>query len=1303
LAPITPLSPYFRPAAALRPEEEPEPPLPEYFTNVHVSHRLPRLVDESRMEVLTAAAEKLALVPPPIPSRAPPPIPINLRPSSLPTNDDLKIPPPVPPMTSDVKDALVEMMDVERPFPDGDVFKVIANAPPDDRKAGYHETLHINFLVDPHLQMQLGKLYPGMKFNPTPGSTTHTHPLLALERRFSERYIISALKCPPEQTIIDIGGNAQRHFAAKRRNVWCCCPLLDPDDVVRQSRYSKDWKTWCSHKFQDCNCRVPYAYISIHSLYYLSPEDVLESVHSCTLRTHFAAVHIFDNAYGSYYNGEAVYHVSTAGLVTMSVPGNNHPYQHSACMWWRDGYFVKDGRAMAWSLTVSVHNTSIYKFVAAPNNLTIRTIQTYSTLTTAIRDVNHYGPIKFSGNVFRDLPDKVQVDLVPVYFSAATYMSYGTYILVCPDSTAYNFVLPKPLIREAAGLIIGEIRDLGSWNRLLRHVKTRIGNYDIPPEILDESILLSTLYGFTCTLELENQVLIARNKSIAPNGLADVTNTLNENKMQDLTLPVVGALTTTSLGFGACAYYAPSVRWFAFSLFSITGSLAFAMYVRSRYKSDQKLCNLQRGLDVHRTSHESYPVTGYLCFSGIPYSFKTIDTLKFNKLIRPYCRLSLSNNLTKERGGSVTLAVGIFQPDKLPVVYGPSQHNLTQAVAGRIVGPRPDRLLLDPKGDIWKAYVNFCEDHDNIQFMYGNQYDTPVNARSFYCHVDVTVFRAWFQRFNKSAKLKIIEGEIEAQIPVDYRKACSMGIFVKGEKTLHSDPTVVKCADPRAISTRKPTYNYILGAFCWLMNKKMAQLWHRKHFITYTSGMNAEALGHHISMTHYHHPHRSDADIVRCDQSLHAEFLERRVDRYKDRGLPLEGEMLLRSDISKRGASDGVVYSSDGNVGSGSPDTMLGNTEDNASAQCFTVCVSNGEFSLRKFVTEHDYRLTLLSDDSIDSAAKAYEFNPNIMSALGLKIERNIRKDHRDLEFCSGYVWPTDSGHVYTVKPGRALAKSGFYLDLHPKNALATHAQTVNQYRVNYSFVPFMGAYFSHQHKLCAGAKGKFVRTRDHWMYNFNIHNAGTIHKSIPQTYDMFYHLYGLDQLAIEKMLSWLATITSLPAVLSTPETRAIVQRDCESNEQITNFLCLSAADLTQIAQFIYLPMTLFESFRLTFNDICYHSVGLVQIYDLIKRPFPPRDYLFQDYFYFMGGFVLCEELFKKISIFSIPIGVVFFLIFESTVKLLTRNATPVQLIAPTLLHLVTWKLPIVPAVIVHFIWNTTVMVFDGLVHYKPP
>jgi hypothetical protein len=203
----------------------------------------------------------------------------------------------------------------------------------------------------------------------------HSHPCLALERSVVRDHILFTL-CKGNKRILDIGGSPT-YNAKYKKFVRSVSPLVLRDDYHRCKGI--DPTLFCNCLWKDCMCehfgedQQPDVSISIHSLYYLTPEEVAKAVVSTSTHTHYAAVHMFDKSHGKIH--EAEYHIRD-NKVSMTVPGNLSSYVHDDMSWLRDLPCIKttdlSGKKklfIVWTPILTIGNTTILEFNACPTEI----------------------------------------------------------------------------------------------------------------------------------------------------------------------------------------------------------------------------------------------------------------------------------------------------------------------------------------------------------------------------------------------------------------------------------------------------------------------------------------------------------------------------------------------------------------------------------------------------------------------------------------------------------------------------------------------------------------------------------------------------------------------------------------------------------------------------------------------------------------------------------------------------------------------------------------------------------------------
>jgi hypothetical protein len=333
----------------------------------------------------------------------------------------------------------------------------------------------------------------------------HSHPISAIERRVVEDLVIKNLK--PNIKIIDIGGNPVRHYGRGRKNIHSCCPILDEADEVRsEHNASMPAASYCDHTVQDCTCFSPDEvdiYLSVQSIYYISPEDIVDLVHESKGRKLIAIVHNFDNIHGKFNMDECTYRSFRCPghedrWISMSVNGNVSPYEHSACDWLqqRKGYNAKNGRCIVWDYR-TYGSVRVYTIIPTT---TITKISTNKLpLSTAMNTLTKENEIMYrpeqlamfeSNNLFKAQLQEVKYKLI----------NWGK--LVYLDDDEYTTV-EKTAIYEVSLKLAGKERNKASFQLAYNYAVRALSKHAITAEDATKIVALTAAIGLVLRLETD--------------------------------------------------------------------------------------------------------------------------------------------------------------------------------------------------------------------------------------------------------------------------------------------------------------------------------------------------------------------------------------------------------------------------------------------------------------------------------------------------------------------------------------------------------------------------------------------------------------------------------------------------------------------------------------------------------------------------------------------------------------------------------------------------------------------------------
>jgi len=225
----------------------------------------------------------------------------------------------------------------------------------------------------------LKKDFPHLNIRDRTRLAPNSHATCAFYRNEIEEEILSLIR--PGQVVLDVGGNPIRHHHKRRHNIYSLCPLLEAEDYARQAKRAAHFARvpqphpYCNHQMEDkCNCFQPRhpridVMISIDSIYYLKPDDIIDVMHHHQVTTLFAALHAYPHAEGHSMDGEHRYVRVQPDVVEVTVPGSPK-FTNSTCDWiWSSNYHSNGALGLTWSPhRLTSQNYGIMRFTICPHN-----------------------------------------------------------------------------------------------------------------------------------------------------------------------------------------------------------------------------------------------------------------------------------------------------------------------------------------------------------------------------------------------------------------------------------------------------------------------------------------------------------------------------------------------------------------------------------------------------------------------------------------------------------------------------------------------------------------------------------------------------------------------------------------------------------------------------------------------------------------------------------------------------------------------------------------------------------------------
>jgi len=201
----------------------------------------------------------------------------------------------------------------------------------------------------------------------------NAHPFCAAMRAIGEAWALNELIgelgyidsniIGESNCILDVGGAVNRHHQQRRDYVWSCVPDVDGADLYR--RFTFRGNKYCGHKWHSCACQKFLASMSVHSLYYVDPNDML----NCMLLkqaypVHYALVHMYPDQEGEIMMGEMKYRKSADGNLHVRAVGNLKEYVHPVNDWMAIGQYNGVNGTLVWESLRSFGDSVVLRFVA---------------------------------------------------------------------------------------------------------------------------------------------------------------------------------------------------------------------------------------------------------------------------------------------------------------------------------------------------------------------------------------------------------------------------------------------------------------------------------------------------------------------------------------------------------------------------------------------------------------------------------------------------------------------------------------------------------------------------------------------------------------------------------------------------------------------------------------------------------------------------------------------------------------------------------------------------------------------------
>ena len=1033
--------------------------------------------------------------------------------------------------------------------------------------------IEYNYLFTDEQKKQLALYMPGYIPLVGAGATAHPHPIANFERLVAE--IVCYRECEKMSSrteyIVDIGGNPNRHGKFKRKGCWSLNPTITPNDAVRNSLWTSNF--WCQHKLQDaCKCAAPVSvFMSIHSLYYLSCDEILEAVHSCSAKTLIAALHEFGSAAGTMCLGEVQYEVDGKGTVRSLTKGNSHTYEHDCCAWLKTGAYKSGGRAMAWSVHTRIGDTIIYRFSVAPINVAYHPPQMEVDYKRAVASVDYFGPIKKQ----RITAMGIVSDTVSVNdFERYPVFSMGASLIVGVDQD--SCLIPKELISQVVASMAYKPRTSDTFQQCVSIVRSLSKRLDIPDKYLagvtthapiicfsmiefQERSMLAMLWDKATLFSNYNDAISFRTNWLkrftgyllpigAMTTVACIAWWRNWANLQGRLQMVVAAMSpaswmngqqlqsivpdlvervwdmivrlTSNLGrrarkvMGACTRPCDKLRndWEDVVLLMAAATLFGVIWMLRPARP--------RPGAVMAITHESYDD---MCYAGTPLA--PMD--QASRISTPL------NQLCRPQHGATACAIVFAQ--RMPIQPRSCCHNEEIGVRNRTIMDL--YAFADKKTQQleWSELENETEPAFHAEFMFSRD-GWPQMPK----------FQEWLTRFPRARRKMFVEALEQQEVRYDQNYSASKA-FIKRELLFKLDDQGTYDMSPRLIQGCHELYQVHTGPWTLAMTKHMSKIWSwPESRLVYTSGMTAEELGkafdwacetillEHGSLV------IGENDASYWDGTQGKPAIRSQCRTYELYRPPAVTMSALRMQEETRGSTPhGVTYRAEARVKSGVGNTGCGNTLTNAKDHyhAFRKSALRHHPWLKDVPIRDQLRwvskqviMFLLGDDSIffthEGFIRVLEESMQFLVNLGLRPKFKVVRDLATAEYCSGYFWPSADGTVYGPKIGRLLMKNGWSRQREIEPLRWAKAVALGM-RCDVAHIPILRDISEKVLELTEDIQARPYRETDR--FEHKVH-ARVPHKQSAEVYDFMYRIYGITKDQVDKCQELIRSVKHLPS-----------------------------------------------------------------------------------------------------------------------------------------------------------------------------
>jgi len=496
----------------------------------------------------------------------------------------------------------------------------------------------------------------------------------------------------------------------------------------------------------------------------------------------------------------------------------------------------------------------------------------------------------------------------------------------------------------------------------------------------------------------------------------------------------------------------------------------------------------------------------------------TINSTVLQKPVKPKAKilyfpfLDKYNKFQAREEIKEQMTIGYHTNNFAPIVFADNAHNEEQSLKSRVVvdTPQPNQQFVNLFcATVWKDRKQILPGMGKIKT--DEIIDKSVNYSKKQWSDLKPAHRAYLIRSNArpSVKntlyrtfLKLYEEGMDEDSYLTHSQLLQYTMrssFLKMENLLYRTLCGDKEKAPRFISGAEAQFICLVGPWMMACQDRFKKCWNMKHFITFGSGKTNEEIGHECE----NHLDKSvfEDDIGVFDSSVREDLLKLEHKFFVSWGAPRAVNMLIKQNINTRGRTKwGYRYKVPGTRKSGDPYTSLGNSLLNGLMHYF---IYRYHTKCSPMQAMHALKMFVNGDDNLGFSVAKIPWVPYMLS-LGFTSEAVYRQSVFQAEFCSSRLYPTSSGLVLGPKPGKVLAKFGYYVQppKHVPTKQLLRGSALGLYKQCY-FIPPIKIFLDKVLKYTAGEKAYFLKQGE-WQ-----NRTKGFHEPVVETYHVLKDIYG--------------------------------------------------------------------------------------------------------------------------------------------------------------------------------------------------